>query len=123
MNVLLSIKPEFAKKIFNGQKKFEFRKCMFKKDGIQRVIVYATLPVGKVIGEFSIDSIIQGEPEWVWKKTSSHAGITKTFFSEYFDGREKAFAIKVGEANLYETPLSLKDLGIGISAPQSYRYL
>lgn len=123
MNVLLSIKPEFANKIFSGHKKFEFRKSIFKKDGVKRVIVYATLPVGKVIGEFSIDSIIHGEPESVWRKTSAHAGITKSFFSEYFDGRDKAFAIKVGEVNLYETPLSLKDLGVGISAPQSYRYL
>ncbi|MBC3495385.1 ASCH domain-containing protein [Pseudomonas sp. SWRI100] len=123
MNVLLSIKPEFADKIFNGQKKFEFRKNIFKKEGVTKVIVYATLPVGKVIGEFSIDSIIEGRPDTVWRRTSAHAGITKRFFSEYFDGREKAFAIKVGEANLYEHPLSLADLGSGISAPQSYRYL
>ena len=30
MKVLLSIKPEFAEKIFNGTKKYEFRKSIFK---------------------------------------------------------------------------------------------
>lgn len=31
MKVLLSIKPEFANKIFEGTKRFEFRKSIFKK--------------------------------------------------------------------------------------------
>lgn len=30
MKVLLSIKPEFAERIFNGSKKYEFRKVIFK---------------------------------------------------------------------------------------------
>ena len=30
MKVVLSIKPEFANKIFDGTKKFEFRKSIFK---------------------------------------------------------------------------------------------
>ena len=30
MKVLLSIKPEFAEKILNGTKRFEFRKGIFK---------------------------------------------------------------------------------------------
>ncbi|EHL88131.1 hypothetical protein HMPREF1019_01868 [Campylobacter sp. 10_1_50] len=31
MTALLSIKPEFAEAIFDGTKKFEFRKVKFKK--------------------------------------------------------------------------------------------
>ena len=30
MKVVLSIKPQFANKIFDGTKKFEFRKAIFK---------------------------------------------------------------------------------------------
>ena len=47
MNVLLSIKPEFAFKIFDGTKKYEFRKSIFKKPGVKKVIVYASSPTGK----------------------------------------------------------------------------
>ena len=57
MTVLLSIKPEFAEKIFDGTKKFEFRKSIFKNTDVQTVIVYASSPVQQVIGEFTIDSI------------------------------------------------------------------
>lgn len=57
MKVLLSIKPEYAYKIFSGEKKFEYRKIIFKKK-IKSVIVYATKPVGKIIGEFEIEDII-----------------------------------------------------------------
>ena len=56
--VLLSIKPEFAKKIFAGTKKFEFRKSIFKYQNINKIIVYASSPVKKVIGEFLIDKIL-----------------------------------------------------------------
>ena len=52
MKVVLSIKPEFANKIFDGSKKFEFRKVIFKNEKIKTVIVYASSPVQKVIGGF-----------------------------------------------------------------------
>ena len=44
MKVLLSIKPEFANKIFEGTKRFEFRKSIFKKE-VKTVVVYASSPL------------------------------------------------------------------------------
>ena len=63
MKVLLSIKPEYAEKIFSGEKRYEFRKAVFKNQLIQTVVVYATMPVGKIIGEFNIKQILKDEPE------------------------------------------------------------
>lgn len=123
MKVLLSIKPEYAEKIFRGEKRFEFRKNIFKRADISQVVVYVTMPVGKVVGEFDIDGVIEGSPKKVWAETKMHAGITSSFFSEYFTGRHRAFAIKVGGTRLYDKPLSLSDLAEGLVAPQSYRYL
>ena len=51
MKVLLSIKPEFVKEIFEGRKKFEYRKSIFTKD-VTSVIVYSTKPEGMIVGEF-----------------------------------------------------------------------
>ena len=48
-NVLLSIKPEFAEKIFQGVKRYEFRKALFKNREVEKIIVYASAPVSKVI--------------------------------------------------------------------------
>lgn len=56
--VLLSIKPEFTHKIFDGTKKYEFRKKVFKDENIRKVIVYASSPEKKVLGEFDIDRIL-----------------------------------------------------------------
>lgn len=122
MKVLLSIKPQYAVKIFDGTKKFEFRKSIFKNSNINMVVVYASSPMQKVIGEFSIDEILEESPEALWEKTKKHSGITKEFFDEYFFNREKAFAIKVREANLYQKPLDLIDFDLNF-APQSFVYL
>lgn len=50
MKVLLSIKPSYVDKIRTGRKKFEFRKIIFKNVP-DSIIVYETMPVGKVVGE------------------------------------------------------------------------
>ncbi|OTQ72716.1 MULTISPECIES: ASCH domain-containing protein [unclassified Gilliamella] len=123
MKVLLSIKPEFAEKILSGEKRFEFRKNMFKKKSVKTIVIYATMPIGKVVGEFDIDHVISDKPSLIWEKTKKYAGVSKRFYDEYFDERPLAFAIAVGKVTMYEEPKPLNYLGNNIVAPQSYRYL
>lgn len=122
MKVLLSIKPQFALKIFDGTKKFEFRKSVFKNSNINTVVVYASSPMQKVIGEFTIDEIMEEKPDILWEKTKKHSGITKDFFDEYFFNRDRAFAIKVKEITRYNEPKELIDFDLNF-APQSFVYL
>lgn len=122
MRVLLSIKPEYAFKIFEGTKKFEFRKVIFKNPNIKTVVVYASSPVQQVIGEFEIDDILSFGPKAIWKMTKKHSGITEDFFYEYFADREIAHAIKIKKTKKYRKPLSLKD-DFNVVPPQSYVYL
>ena len=122
MKILLSIKPQFALKIFDGTKKFEFRKNIFKNSNINTVIVYASSPMQKVIGEFTIDEIMEEEPEALWEMTKKHSGITKDFFDEYFFNRDRAFAIKVKDITRYKEPKDLIDFDLNF-APQSFVYL
>ncbi|OTQ00605.1 hypothetical protein B5S43_08290, partial [Gilliamella apicola] len=65
MKVLLSIKPEFVEKILSGEKKYEFRKKLFKRQSVKTIVIYATMPIGKVVGEFDIDHVISDEPNLV----------------------------------------------------------
>lgn len=123
MRVLLSIKPEYAERIFEGTKRFEFRKAAFKDTAVKTVVVYATLPVGKVIGEFSIDEIIQASPAELWEKTKKYSGISKELFHSYFDGRRSATAIGVRQAKLYRRPLPISSVSPSGVAPQSFCYL
>ena len=68
MKVLLSIRPEYAEKIFNGKKKYEYRRVIFKNRNIHSIVVYATKPIKKIIGEFEIDEILSDRPNKIWEK-------------------------------------------------------
>jgi len=122
MKVLLSIKPEFASKIFDGSKKYEYRRTIFKRGEVATVVVYASNPIRRVIGEFEIGEILHEEPEELWAQTCSHAGITKQRFMEYFMNRTKGYAIGIKETRKYETPLSLDEFMLSWP-PQSFKYL
>lgn len=123
MKILLSIKPEFAESILDGYKKFEFRRKIFKNKEVNSVVIYATMPVGKVIGEFEIEQVLSSEPDELWNMTKKYAGITRDFFDEYFSERDKGFAIAVKKPQRYETPVSLSELIPGAVPPQSFRYI
>ncbi|PIT15425.1 hypothetical protein BGI32_05715 [Snodgrassella alvi] len=123
MNVLMSIKPEYAEKILNGDKKFEFRKILPKNREVAKVIIYATLPVGKVIGEFEISDFISTSPSELWQLTKKSAGITKSFFDDYFNDRETAHAIRVGVVKRYKKEKLLEDFLKSNQAPQSFCYI
>jgi len=120
MKVLLSIKPEFVQKIISGEKKFEFRRKIFKKD-VESVIIYASSPWKIVIGEFTIDDIIESELNLLWEKTHKYSGIEEDFFWQYFKGTKYGYALKIGKLQLYDSPIMIDILGV--KPPQSYVYI
>ena len=122
MKVLLSIKPEFALKIFNGSKKFEFRRSIFKNRDIKQVIVYASSPVGKIIGEFEIEDILHDELPILLSKIKNHSGTSEENLKKYFSNKSKGYAIQIKNAELYDEPKPLDSLGIS-TAPQSFMYV
>jgi predicted transcriptional regulator len=122
MKVLLSIKPEFANEIFNGKKKYEFRRMIFKNPNINEVIIYASSPVQKVVGEFKIEIIINKNLKELWAETKKHAGITEEYFLKYFEGKSKGYAIKVQDVVEYKKPFKLKEK-FGLNPPQSFAYV
>ncbi len=123
MKILLSIKPEYAEKILNGTKRFEYRRSVYKNQAVRSVVIYATKPVGKVVGEFEVGGVVSDTPAGLWGTTRRHSGITKQFFMEYFENRSTAFAIQVQNPVRYDKPLDLSDVAGSSPAPQSFRYL
>ena len=122
MKVLLSIKPEFAEKIFNGTKRYEFRRSLFKNPNVKTVVVYASSPVQRVIGEFEIDSILHSDTNLLWERTKDYAGISEEYFFDYFGDKSSGFAIKIKHTKLYEKSLSLQK-EFNVKPPQSFMYL
>lgn len=122
MKVLLSIKPEFVEKIFAGTKKYEFRKSLFKKTGVKYVVIYASAPIKRVVGEFEIDDILSDDVDIIWDKTKRYSGVTKAFYKSYFQNRKTANAIQIGLVKRFEKTRSLSYYNIK-QAPQSFCYL
>lgn len=121
MKVVLSIKPEFANKIFDGSKKFEFRKAIFKNPKIKTVIVYSSSPVQQVIGEFEIERIINHDIDTLWGLTHQESGITEAYFYKYFEDRVQGFAIQIKKTKRYRTPKCLR-ADFNLCPPQSFAY-
>lgn len=122
MKVLLSIKPEYAEKIFNGTKKYEYRKNIFRNKNVDTVVVYASSPWKYIIGEFKIETILCDNIESIWEQTHDFSGISEQFYRMYFAHKACAFAIKIGNVKKYKKPKQLSDFHID-HAPQSYVYL
>ncbi|MEM0139315.1 MAG: hypothetical protein QXZ44_01680 [Ferroplasma sp.] len=116
MKVLLSIKPEYVEKILNNEKKYEFRRKIFKKT-IKYAYIYSTRPVKKVTGSFKIEGIIEDAPEILWEKYGEYSGITKIEFFKYFSNCKTGYAIKISNAK------KLKGRKLPRRPPQSYYYI
>lgn len=120
--ILLSIKPKFIEEIKSGKKKFEYRKSIFKKTDVDIVVIYASSPISKAVGEFKIKQIIKDEPCKIWNLTKDKSGITKDFFNEYFNSKTFAYAIEIEDFKLYNNPIDIS-IKYQLKAPQSFCYI
>jgi predicted transcriptional regulator len=118
---LLSIRPPYAEAIFRGEKRFEFRRAIFRRS-VDVVVVYITSPTCLVVGEFDVAEVISDSVEDLWSRTRLHAGIDRGAFLDYFKGRSVAHAIVIGSVRKYRKPLELAG-AFGIRAPQSFVYV
>ena len=119
--ILMSIKPEYVDKIFSGEKKYEYRKRMCKEK-IDRIIVYSSFPIQKVVGELIIKRVLYDKKSKIWNKTNRYGGITKTKYDKYFENCNYAVAYEIEKAILYNKQKDLKDFNVKM-APQSYVYI
>ena len=119
--ILLSINPEHVENIFNGNKKYEYRKIKCKEK-VDKIIIYSTAPIMQVVGEAEVKKILEDTPEEIWKITQNESGINLEFFKKYYKGRKKAIAYQLTSIIKYEHPKTLKDYGLNM-APQSFIYV
>lgn len=121
-NILISIHPQHVAKILSGEKRFEFRKRV-PPDSVRRMVIYSTAPVMKVVAVAEINRKLSAKPENIWKRTRHASGITKQHFNDYFQEKEIAHALEIGEVTELDSPLSLSDICLNLVAPQSYAFM
>jgi predicted transcriptional regulator len=120
--VLLPIKPRFARPIFGGLKRVEFRKKRFARRP-SHVVVYASSPVKKVVGFFEVSDLETAPIRDLWQRYGSSGGIQAAEFFEYYGSGLEGVAISVGRVTALEEPMELAALGLGERPPQNYAYV
>lgn len=118
----MAIHERYADAIMEGVKRVEFRKRALADD-IETVWVYATAPVSKVIGHFSVEEIVQGTPQDIWDQFGAVGVIEQDAFFDYYGARETAVAIVVRSAERLTTPVALHEMDPKPAVPQSFAYL
>ncbi len=122
MNVLLSVKPKYANEIVSGRKKYEFRKSIFKRENIEKMYIYSSSPVQKIIAIVDIDGILSDSPQKLWEQCHEDAGISKCEFFNYFKNYEIGYAIKISNILEFSTPID-PYIDEDFRPPQSFYYL
>ena len=120
-NMLISINPQHVENIFNGTKKYEYRKIRCKQE-VDKIIIHSTYPIMKIVGEAKVEKILEDSPDNIWEETKNYSGIDLKFYQQYFKDRSKAIAYKLTNIKKYSIPQELSSYGIK-SAPQSFIYV
>jgi predicted transcriptional regulator len=90
---------------------------------VDKVYIYASKPISKIVGYFTIKRIIDDTPSMIWNQTHEHGGITKKQFFDYFKGYDVAHAIEIDEVVELDIPINPKEVIQGFTAPQNYCYV
>ena len=86
--LLLSIRPEYANKIFEGKKKVELRRVRTRLKTGDLVIVYVSSPEKALVGSLEVERVITVEnlPKEInnlWKQVKEQSGIKRKQFDKY----------------------------------------
>ncbi len=126
--LLISVKPQYAKKILEGKKTIELRKSApqrINKDTL--MLIYVTSPINELWGVCKIKNIIKDNPKKLWERVGVQTGITEEEFNSYYKKYDNAFGIEVEEIkNLSKHSISLSSLRKlinGFIPPQTYGYI
>ena len=129
--LLLSIRPEYANKIFEGKKKVELRRVRSRLKAGDLVIVYVSSPEKALVGSFEVERVITVEnlPKELnnlWQQVKEQAGIKRKQFDIYYEGASVGIGIFFKNIRIFPQRLELESLRKqlpNIRPPQSYRYL
>jgi len=125
MNVLLSIKPEFADKILDGEKQYEFRRSAFQDASeVDTVFLYSSSPVQRVVGAITIGDVVEDEPRDLWKRFGDSSGMSsRERFLQYFDGAMTGYAIEIGKSYRLSNSINPRTFVSDFVPPVSFYYL
>ena len=120
--ILVSIHTEYAELILSGVKSVELRRRFQVDAAGSRMLIYATLPTGAVVGHVCIERVDRLSVQEIWTRHGGQASISFHDFRRYFDGTDSGCALVLSSPVRFEEPVPLNRLRtkLGLSPPQSY---
>jgi predicted transcriptional regulator len=120
---MVSIHPRHVEAIASGRKTIELRRRFPKTGG--RLVIYATLPEGAVVGLARIAQIEHAEVDAIWGRHQASIGIGQAEFRQYFGEAKQGVAIGLSEFQPFSMPVKLAVMRSnwpGFQPPQSFRF-
>ena len=124
--LLLSLKPCYAERVFEGLKTVELRRRIASHITNRDVFVYVSSPDMQLRGGFRAGDFWHGTPDEIWAQVSEFARVDKQDFDTYFEGKTVAYAFEITEVWESPNPVHLNILRgkfPNFVVPQSWRYV
>ena len=125
----MSIKTKQANKIFNGTKKWEYRKNLPKEllSGETTIIVYSSKVDRAIVGEFTVGTILRCPLDELMAKTGyENDSEAREWFAGYYRGKDVCCAIEVISPKKYTQAIKLEDIRAAVPSftpPQNFIYV
>lgn len=122
-SIMVSIRPRHVEAIAEGRKTVELRRRFPNIGG--RLVIYATLPVGAVVGVARIARIDRAYVGDIWNRYQAEIGIEQAEFQRYFGETHRGVAIRLGDYLPLFRPVTLtalRSIWPGFQPPQAFRF-
>ena len=125
-DVVVSIRPNYAKKIMDGKKTVELRRRFPETTSTGSLaLIYSTSPVRAIVGYATIEDVKYRSLRQIWRLYGQRACIEKSDFDAYFAGLTKGYAIILGQVKVLKKQIAAATLleEFDFVPPQSFRYI
>jgi len=122
--ILLSMQPGYAERVFARTKRVEIRKRFSTKWKGCKAVVYGSRPLGALMGEVTLSDVTSGPPEQVWEQFGEAVGCSHEEFGRYVGDSREVYAVELSEVVPYLYPVDLDQIslliGKDLRPPQSF---
>lgn len=123
---IISLKPRYAKLVVTGDKTVELRTRLVRLKPGTLIWIYATLPMGRIVGVAEIESVVHAPPAQIWRRYGENICIDKKDFDSYIGKKDRVSALVLRSPKELEDFMTLDWIRRSVHAfqpPQFYARL
>ena len=123
---IISLKPRYASLVLSGAKTVELRNRIVRLKPGTWIWIYATRPMGRIVGVAEIESVVHAGPAEIWRRFGEDLGVDRSGFDSYVGNRERVSALVLGAVEELGGSMTLDRIRRSVRAfqpPQFYAHL